>query len=95
VGSISCPSPKRSRLIAGISNHGSFYAAQLAAIKLAGGDTDGAARAIKKYFDDRFPDQIARNGNQPLEWARARPFHYICFNLEAMIVSPGIILSCC
>lgn len=72
------------------SNHGTFYAAQLASVKLTSGDIDGASRVIKKYFEETFPDQIAKNGNQPLEWARTKPFHYICFNLEAMIVSPSL-----
>jgi len=32
-------------------------------------------------------DQLAGSGEQPFEAVRTRPFHYRCFNIEALIVS--------
>lgn len=72
------------------SNHLSFYVNQLAAAKFFVGDTKGAATSLQNYFKDQFPDQIAQSGEQPFESVRTRPFHYRCFNLEAMIVSRSI-----
>lgn len=60
---------------------------QLAAAKMYVGDTQGAQGALKNYFTDQFLDQIAASGEQPFEAVRTRPYHYRCFNLEAMIVS--------
>lgn len=51
------------------------------------GDSNGAATALNKYFKSQFLDQIAASGEQPFEAVRTRPYHYRCFNLEAMIVS--------
>ncbi|THH06239.1 hypothetical protein EW145_g4229 [Phellinidium pouzarii] len=34
-----------------------------------------------------FQDQIAASGEQPFEAVRTRPFHYRCFNIEAMITN--------
>ena len=51
------------------------------------GDTKGAQTTLKNYFTHQFLDQIAASGEQPFEAVRTRPYHYRCFNLEAMIVS--------
>lgn len=51
------------------------------------GDNGGAARVLQRYFDTQFFDQLAKSGEQPFEAVRTRPYHYRCFNLEAMIVS--------
>ena len=51
------------------------------------GDTQGAQTALQNYFTNQFKDQIAQSGEQPFEAVRTRPYHYRCFNLEAMIVS--------
>ncbi|KAI0361753.1 chondroitin AC/alginate lyase [Trametes cingulata] len=69
------------------NNHLSFYVNQLAAAKMYIGDTKGAQAALQKYFTDQFLDQIAASGEQPFEAVRTRPFHYRCFNLEAMITN--------
>lgn len=53
------------------------------------GDTQGAQAALQNYFMHQFRDQVAATGEQPFEAVRTRPFHYRCFNLEAMIVSLG------
>ena len=69
------------------SNHATFFYAQLAAVKLAADDGSGAQDALNRYFDNQFMDHIAASGEQPFEAVRANPYHYRCFNLEAMIVS--------
>ena len=69
------------------SNHLTFYVSQLAAAKYFVGDFKGATVVLQNYFKNQFLDQIAQSGEQPFESVRTRPFHYRCFNLEAMIVS--------
>lgn len=64
--------------------------AQLAAVKMFIGDREGAIGLLKGFFDGPFMDQIAASGEQPFEAVRTRPFHYRCFNLEAMIVSSNL-----
>ena len=59
----------------------------MVALKILTGDTSGASTAVNYYFQHQFLDQIAKSGEQPFEAVRTRPFHYRCFNLEAMIVS--------
>jgi hypothetical protein len=53
------------------------------------GDTAGASSALQGYFTNQFSQQVSSNGEQPEEASRSRPFHYRCFNIEAMIVSPA------
>lgn len=60
--------------------------AQIAALKYYLGDYDGVRKTINYYITHQFLDQIAASGEQPFEAVRTRPFHYRCFNLEAMIV---------
>ena len=72
----------------GRSNHVSFYYNQIAALQMYTGDTKSALASLKSYFSNQFQDQIAASGEQPFEATRTRPYHYRCFNLEAMIVSP-------
>ncbi|KAI0757118.1 alginate lyase-domain-containing protein [Daedaleopsis nitida] len=67
------------------NNHRTFYVSQLAAAQMILGDSQGAQTTLKKYFAGPFLDQIAANGEQPFEAVRERPYHYRCFNLEAMI----------
>lgn len=69
------------------SNHATFFYAQLAAVKLMADDGTGAQDALNRYFNGQFMDHIAASGEQPFEAVRANPYHYRCFNLEAMIVS--------
>ncbi|KAI0639288.1 chondroitin AC/alginate lyase [Trametes polyzona] len=69
------------------NNHVSFYVSQLAAAKMAIGDNQGAQTVLKNYFAGPYLDQIAASGEQPFEAVRTRPFHYRCFNLEAMITN--------
>ncbi|KAI0778069.1 chondroitin AC/alginate lyase [Trametes elegans] len=69
------------------NNHLTFYVNQLAVTKMYGGDTQGALNSLKQYFTNQFLDQIAASGEQPFEAIRTRPYHYRCFNLEAMITN--------
>ncbi|KAJ6574913.1 alginate lyase-domain-containing protein [Mycena capillaripes] len=67
------------------NNHRTFYAAQVTAGKILMGDQDGAIQALDDFFQDAYLEQIAASGEQPLEAVRTRPYHYRCFNLEALI----------
>lgn len=49
-------------------------------------DDQGAADSLRVYFAGPFQKQIDASGEQSYEAARTRPFHYRCFNIEAMIV---------
>lgn len=69
------------------NNHYTFYVNQLAAAKMYVGDTKGATAALQSYFSNQYLDQIAASGEQPFEAVRTRPYHYRCFNLEAMITN--------
>ncbi|KZS92921.1 chondroitin AC/alginate lyase [Sistotremastrum niveocremeum HHB9708] len=69
------------------NNHGTFYYSQLAAIQLLSGDQKGAATSLHTYFTGPYMEQIVASGEQPLEAVRTRPFHYRCFNIEAMLTN--------
>ncbi|CDO72352.1 hypothetical protein BN946_scf184977.g49 [Trametes cinnabarina] len=69
------------------NNHFSFYVNQLAAAQMYNGDTQGAQNTLKSYFTNQFLDQVAASGEQPFEAVRTRPYHYRCFNLEAIITN--------
>lgn len=72
------------------NNHGSFYYTQLAALYLITGDNDNAVATAKEYFEGKFTSQILENGDQPLESARTRPYHYLAYNLAAIITTGRI-----
>jgi len=72
------------------NNHGTFYFNQLAALQIYVGDQDGANSSIAAYFTGIYLGQIAANGDQPLESARTRPYHYRAYNLAAMITNARI-----
>ncbi|KAI0042157.1 chondroitin AC/alginate lyase [Auriscalpium vulgare] len=72
---------------AATNNHGSFYYTQLAALKILVGDTAGAQGALREYFSTLYLDQVAADGEQPLEASRTRPYHYRAYNLAAMITN--------
>jgi len=65
------------------NNHGSWYAAQLAALALYAGDT-ATARAMANEGKARIGWQIKPNGDQPFELVRTRSLHYSGFNVEAL-----------
>lgn len=66
--------------------------AQVAALKYYLGDYNGVRQTINYFVTHQFLDQIAASGEQPYEAVRTRPFHYRCFNLEALIVSVSLSL---
>jgi hypothetical protein len=69
------------------NNHGTFYFNQLASLKILVDDLPGAKLVTNTYFDTLYKAQIAANGEQPLEAARTRPYHYRSYNLAAMITN--------
>ncbi len=68
---------------------------QMGALKLYMNDIDGLREAMQYYFTHQFLDQVAASGEQPFEAVRTRPFHYRCFNLEAMIVRLNVLSFSC
>ncbi|KAG9113181.1 hypothetical protein FRC07_007810 [Ceratobasidium sp. 392] len=72
---------------ASTNNHGSFWFNQVAALQILVGDTAGAKNTIQEYFNGIYMGQIDAKGDQPLETARTRPYHYRAYNLAAMIVN--------
>ncbi|KAJ8083369.1 hypothetical protein PM082_009241 [Marasmius tenuissimus] len=68
-----------------LNNHGTFYHVQLASLKLIIGDYGGAKAVIESYYSGAFMSQIEESGEQPLEAARTRPYHYHTYNIAAII----------
>jgi hypothetical protein len=65
------------------NNHGSWYAAQVAALALFTGDS-ATAKSLAEEGKARIGWQIMPNGDQPLELERTRSLHYSSFNVEAL-----------
>ena len=65
------------------NNHGSWYAAQTAALAMFVGDT-ARARRIATDAKARIGWQITPAGEQPLELERTKSMHYSGFNIEAL-----------
>jgi len=65
------------------NNHGSWYAAQTAALAMFVGDT-ARARQIAMDAKPRIGWQITPAGEQPLELERTKSMHYSGFNVEAL-----------
>lgn len=72
------------------NNHGSYYFNQLASLQVLVGDTAGAKATIEEFFTGIYQNQIAANGDQPLETDRTRPYHYRAYNLMAMVINAKI-----
>ncbi|MDF9812058.1 alginate lyase family protein [Streptomyces sp. SPB162] len=68
---------------AAANNHGTFFDMQLAALQLATGHRDLAARTVATARSSRIDPQIAADGSQPGEISRTRSWHYSTFNLVA------------
>ncbi|KAF8802054.1 chondroitin AC/alginate lyase [Phlegmacium glaucopus] len=75
---------------AAANNHGTFYYNQLAALKVLVNDLPGAKKVTDDYFNSQYLTQIEANGEQPLEAARTRPYHYRSYNIAAMITNGRI-----
>jgi len=71
---------------AATNNHGSFYYAQTASIMVLLGDYSGARDLLGQYYGGIYLNQIVASGDQPLESARTRPYHYRAYNAAAIIV---------
>lgn len=69
---------------AAANNHGMYYDMQLAAYALFTGDRARAESAVRNALEQRIAVQVEPDGSQPHELARATPFHYSVFNLDAM-----------
>ncbi|KAH6917239.1 alginate lyase-domain-containing protein [Coprinopsis sp. MPI-PUGE-AT-0042] len=69
------------------NNHGTFYVSQVVAAKIYQGLNQDAIAILLQFFKREFADQIAASGEQPFEAIRTRPYHYRCFNLEALITN--------
>ena len=65
------------------NNHGSWYAAQVAALALYAGDST-TARTLAEEGKARIGWQVEPDGDQPFELARTRSLHYSSFNVEAL-----------
>ncbi len=65
------------------NNHGSWFAAQSAALALFAGDT-ASVRTIVQDTRARIGSQITPAGDQPIELERTRSYHYSNFNVEAL-----------
>ncbi|KAG6836432.1 hypothetical protein H0H93_008074 [Arthromyces matolae] len=69
------------------NNHGTFWYNQVAALKILIGDKAGALNVTNTYFASQYLSQITSDGEQPLEAARTRPYHYRAYNIAAMITN--------
>ncbi|KAH8553739.1 putative alginate lyase [Umbelopsis sp. PMI_123] len=78
------------------NNHHTWAVVQLATIQYYLGRQDDARRTVEDFFAHTAPRQVADNGDQPLESARTKPFHYLIFNLHAMVflAELGAALNC-
>jgi hypothetical protein len=65
------------------NNHGSWWAAQEAAVATFVEDQPAGQMAFQSYRDLIFPRQIRTDGSAPSEEARTRSLSYSAFNLEA------------
>lgn len=65
----------------------------MVAAKIYQGLNQEAIAVLLHFFKREFADQIAASGEQPFEAIRTRPYHYRCFNLEALIVSSCIVIG--
>ncbi|KAG2174465.1 hypothetical protein INT44_006728 [Umbelopsis vinacea] len=67
------------------NNHHTWALVQVATIQYYLGRQDDARRTVEGFFSQMAPRQVVDNGDQPLESSRTKPFHYLIFNLHAMI----------
>jgi len=78
------------------NNHHTWALVQVATIQYYLGRRDDARRTVEEFFHSRCHQQVEANGDQPLESKRTKPFHYLIFNLHAMIylAELGAALNC-
>ncbi|MBB4123722.1 alginate lyase family protein [Martelella radicis] len=63
------------------NNHGTYFDVQSVNYALFTGDTASAREMLYDAVHRRMASQILRDGTQPAELERTRPFHYSIFNL--------------
>ena len=80
-------SPVASKAARASNNIFSWYTAQKSTIQYFLNPHSSAARhTLHDYFTKTLPKQVdARTGNQPQEAKRAKPFHYLVFNMQAIL----------
>lgn len=66
-------------------NHGTWYAAQVAAFAIYSGEPD-RLRAMIQLAKEQIDDLIAENGDMPAETKRDWSFHYSLYGLEAFTI---------
>jgi len=67
------------------NNHGSYYYSQTSSILVYLGEYNESKDLLGQYFDGIYQNQISANGDQPLESARTRPYHYRAYNAAAIL----------
>lgn len=76
-------SPQAKLELAATNNHGTFLDMQNATIAAYLGKTAAAKKIVLDAEKNRFPQQFAADGSQPLELSRTMSWHYVNFNLTA------------
>lgn len=66
------------------NNHGTCWAAQVAAFATLVGDREKLEFCRKRFKEVLLPNQLARDGSFPQELRRTKPYGYSLFNLDAM-----------
>ena len=66
------------------NNHGTWHYVQSVTYAWGAGQHERAKALLTEYLQGQYQGQLTGNGSQPLELARTRPFHYSCFNLQAL-----------
>jgi len=67
------------------NNHATWYDVQRVSCYLFLGNRARAREILGKVGERRIARQIQADGKQPAELARARPFEYSCYNLDAFL----------
>lgn len=60
---------------------------QVCALNVLLNQNDACVTALEDFYNGIYMDQITANGDQPLESARTRPYHYRAFNLMALVTN--------
>ncbi|HYN03954.1 MAG TPA: alginate lyase family protein, partial [Vicinamibacteria bacterium] len=73
------------------NNHGTCWVMQVAAFARLTGNEDLLAFGRDRFRTVLVPNQMATDGNFPLETARTKPYGYSLFNLDAMATTAWIL----
>lgn len=69
------------------NNHATFFFNQLCALYVLLDEPAAAVKELEWFYDNTFQGQISASGEQPLESARTRPYHYTAYNLAALVTN--------